>query len=115
VEPAPLRPRPGHLVREREALVAEGAALLDPPAASPEIDLDPALLLPSEVQDDREDVQPGDRVVLIVEDDATFARTVLAVTRERGFKGIVALRGDSGLALAHEVKPDAIVLDMSLP
>src|SRR4029079_17598293 len=61
------------------------------------------------------DLQPGDRVVLIVEDDATFARTVLDVARERGFRGIVALRGDSGLALAHEIKPDAIVLDMNLP
>src|SRR4029077_3322844 len=93
----------------------EGTALLDPPAASPEIDLDPALLLPSEVQDDRDDVQQGDRVVLVVEDDAAFARTVLDVARERGFKGVVALRGDSGLALAHEYKPDAIVLDMNLP
>ena len=53
--------------------------------------------------------------MLIVEDDATFARTVLEVARERGFKGIVALRGDAGLALAHEFKPDAIVLDMKLP
>ena len=33
----------------------------------------------------------GDRVVLIVEDDADFAKTVLEMARERGFKGIVAL------------------------
>ena len=33
----------------------------------------------------------------------------------RGFKGIVALRGDVGLALAHEYRPDAVVLDMQLP
>ena len=65
--------------------------------------------------DDRESIEPGDRVVLIVEDDADFARTELAVAREHGFKGIVALRGDSGLALAREFRPDAIVLDMSLP
>jgi CheY-like chemotaxis protein len=44
-----------------------------------------------------------------------MARTELDVARERGFKGIVALRGDSGLALAHEYKPDAIILDMELP
>src|SRR5437764_6793582 len=73
------------------------------------------MLLPSEVRDDRESINEGDRVVLIVEDDADFAKTELAVARERGFKGIVALRGDTGLALAHEFKPDAIVLDMSLP
>ncbi len=76
---------------------------------------DPMLLVPSEVADDRDRIEEGDRVVLIVEDDADFARTELEIARERGFKGLVALRGDSGLALAHEFKPDAIVLDMSLP
>ncbi|MFL5934801.1 MAG: response regulator, partial [Gaiellaceae bacterium] len=76
---------------------------------------DPSLLVPGEVEDDRESIEAGDRVVLIVEDDADFARTELAVAREHGFKGIVALRGDSGLALAREFRPDAIVLDMSLP
>ncbi len=78
-------------------------------------ELDPALLLPSEVRDDRDDIQDGDRVVLIVEDDPDLARTELEVARDRGFKGIVAIRGDSGLALAHEYKPDAIILDMKLP
>ena len=53
--------------------------------------------------------------MLIVEDDADFARTELEIARERGFKGLVALRGDTGLALAREFRPDAIVLDMSLP
>jgi len=87
-----------------------------PPAGAVEDpELDPALLLPSEVRDDRDSLQQGDRVVLIVEDDAEMARTELEVARERGFKGIVALRGDSGLALAHEFKPDAIILDMKLP
>ena len=41
--------------------------------------------------------------------------TTRALARERGFKGIVAQRGDTGLALAHEYQPDAIVLDMQLP
>ena len=53
--------------------------------------------------------------MLIVEDDPDLARTELEVARDRGFKGIVAIRGDSGLALAHEYKPDAIILDMKLP
>jgi CheY-like chemotaxis protein/HAMP domain-containing protein len=90
-----------------------------PPAPPPMMveppELDPAMLLPSEVRDDREDIQAGDRVVLIVEDDPELARTELEVARDRGFKGLVALRGDSGLALAHEFKPDAIILDMKLP
>ena len=78
-------------------------------------DFDLSLLVPSEVQDDRDAIEAGDRVVLIVEDDADFARTELEIARERGFKGLVALRGDTGLALAREFRPDAIVLDMTLP
>jgi hypothetical protein len=92
----------------------EGSGVAPAPPAT-EQELDPALLLPSDVRDDRDDIQQGDRVVLIVEDDAELARTELDVARERGFKGVVALRGDSGLALAHEYKPDAIILDLKLP
>jgi CheY-like chemotaxis protein len=90
---------------------------LAPSRALPEPDLDPIELLTAEpaVADDRADIADGDRVVLIVEDDANFARTELAMARERGFKGIVAVRGDEGVALAREYRPDAIILDMALP
>jgi len=44
----------------------------------------------AQVSDDRDNLQPGDRVVLIVEDDAKFAATLLDVARESGFKGVVA-------------------------
>ncbi|MDQ4030588.1 MAG: response regulator, partial [Actinomycetota bacterium] len=67
------------------------------------------------VPDDRHEIEPGDRVVLIVEDDTAFAKTVLDIAHERGFKCLVALRGDTGLALARKFKPDAIVLDLVLP
>jgi CheY-like chemotaxis protein len=101
------------------------AHLTDEPVTAPVVrpgtggtpDFDPSLLLTHEpaVEDDRAEIADGDRVVLIVEDDETFAKTELAMARERGFKGIVAVRGDEGLALAHEYKPDAIILDMRLP
>jgi CheY-like chemotaxis protein/signal transduction histidine kinase/HAMP domain-containing protein len=76
---------------------------------------DSTLLLRGEVPDDRGELLDSDRSVLIVEQDADFARTVQDVARERGFKTLVALRGDTGLALAHEFKPDGIVLDLNLP
>src|SRR5207249_1556454 len=47
--------------------------------------------------------------------DAAFARIELEMARDAGFKGIVALRGDQGLALARQYRPDAIVLDVLLP
>ncbi|HEX6573898.1 MAG TPA: HAMP domain-containing protein [Gemmatimonadaceae bacterium] len=67
------------------------------------------------VEDDHEHIQPGDRTVLIVENDANFARILLNMAREKGFKGIVCLDGDSGLAAAHEYRPDAITLDIDMP
>jgi CheY-like chemotaxis protein len=102
--------RPGDLFADIELFPTDGdQAAPEPP------ELDPSVLLPSDVRDDRDEIAEGDRVVLIVEDDPEFAKTELEVARQRGFKGIVALRGDSGLALAHEFKPDAIILDMALP
>jgi hypothetical protein len=65
--------------------------------------------------DDRSEIQPGDRVLLIVEDDRTFAQTLLDTARERGFRGVVALTGTDALALAAGLKPDAITLDLGLP
>jgi CheY-like chemotaxis protein len=73
------------------------------------------LQLPNELSDDRGDLAPGDRTLLIVEDDGAFARIMLDLARSKGFKGIVALRGDTALALAREYKPDAITLDIRLP
>ncbi|HEY0243749.1 MAG TPA: response regulator, partial [Gemmatimonadaceae bacterium] len=67
------------------------------------------------VEDDHEQIDPGDRTVLIVENDANFAKVLLGMAREKGFKGIVCLDGDSGLAAAHEYRPDAITLDIDMP
>jgi CheY-like chemotaxis protein/HAMP domain-containing protein len=73
------------------------------------------LMLPNELGDDRDDLQAGDRTLLIVEDDPAFAKIMLDLARSKGFAGIVALRGDTALALAREYKPDAITLDIRLP
>ncbi|HSJ63936.1 MAG TPA: response regulator [Gemmatimonadaceae bacterium] len=67
------------------------------------------------VADDRQSVEDGDRSVLIVENDVTFAGVLLDMARSKGFKGIVAVDGESALALAREYVPDAITLDLDLP
>ncbi|HEX4122160.1 MAG TPA: HAMP domain-containing protein [Verrucomicrobiae bacterium] len=67
------------------------------------------------VHDDRDNIQTGDSVLLIVEDDPHYARVLLGLARDKGFKGLVAMRGSVALALAREFKPTAISLDIFLP
>jgi HAMP domain-containing protein/CheY-like chemotaxis protein len=67
------------------------------------------------VHDDRDDLQDGDTILLIIEDDPHYARILLGIARAKGFKAIVANRGQQGLSLAHEYVPAAISLDVFLP
>ena len=65
--------------------------------------------------DDRFTIRENDKVILIIEDDASFACILLDFIRSRGYKGIVASQGNAGLSLARYYRPDAIILDMKLP
>jgi HAMP domain-containing protein/CheY-like chemotaxis protein/signal transduction histidine kinase len=89
-----------------------GAAAL--PAGATRLEV-PSLPAPSEVADDRDAIRPGDRVLLIVEDDPRFAEILLGIVRKQGFKGLVALRGADGLDLARQYQLDAVTLDLGLP
>jgi HAMP domain-containing protein/CheY-like chemotaxis protein/signal transduction histidine kinase len=70
---------------------------------------------PEQIPDDRDDLGAGDSIVLIVEDDAHYARAMLAAAKEQGFKVLVAQRGAEALELAHTHLPTAISLDIFLP
>jgi HAMP domain-containing protein/signal transduction histidine kinase/CheY-like chemotaxis protein len=72
-------------------------------------------LLVNEVLDDRHNVQPGDTVLLIVENDLTFARLLLEAAHEKGCKGLVTSQGAGALALARDHLPDLVTLDIVLP
>ncbi len=121
VEPAAaetraLEARVGELVREGEELLAGGAELLAPALDAPPVPTpDPAALAAGPAGDDRDTLADGDRIVLIVEDDPTFTEMLLEAAHQRGFKAVVATRGDAGIALAHDYRPDAVILDMDLP
>jgi CheY-like chemotaxis protein len=67
------------------------------------------------ILDDVSDIHPGDRVLLVVENDMNFARFLMDLAHENGFKVVLAQRGSSALKLAAQVKPHAITLDINLP
>ncbi|HEU4799405.1 MAG TPA: response regulator, partial [Gemmatimonadales bacterium] len=67
------------------------------------------------IADDRAAIVPGDRALLIAEDDPAFAQILLDLAREHGYKGIVAQRADQALALVREYMPTAVTLDLRLP
>jgi CheY-like chemotaxis protein/signal transduction histidine kinase/HAMP domain-containing protein len=67
------------------------------------------------ITDDRERIEEGDRTVLVIENDQNFAKVLLEMAREKGFKGVVELDGEAGLTAAREIRPDAITLDIDMP
>ncbi len=67
------------------------------------------------IEDDRNNLEPGDAVLLIVEDDPHYARILCDLSRDIGLKVLVAMRGAEALALAREFHPTAVSLDVFLP
>jgi HAMP domain-containing protein/signal transduction histidine kinase/CheY-like chemotaxis protein len=84
-------------------------AIAQPPA-EPE-----STALINEADDDRASIRPGDNVILIVENDISFAKVLLETARAKGLKGLVSTQGAGALALAKEYKPSAVTLDIHLP
>jgi hypothetical protein len=72
-------------------------------------------IIPDNVPDDRHKINHRDKVILIVEDDTNFAKSLLDYTRNKGYKGVVSVRGDEALALAIQFMPAGILLDIQLP
>ncbi|MBV8538554.1 MAG: response regulator, partial [Alphaproteobacteria bacterium] len=71
--------------------------------------------LPEPIADDRGAIQPGDAVLLIVEDDQHYSRIMVDLAHDQGFKVLVAARGADALTLAREYQPTAVSLDVFLP
>jgi HAMP domain-containing protein/signal transduction histidine kinase/DNA-binding response OmpR family regulator len=110
---APKAPRTVAREVVAAAPVAESRATVPPPVEpvpEPEV---PVLV--NEAGDDRQSIRPGDKVLLIVENDLHFARFMLEVARDAGFKGLVTSLGAAALAMTREFKPDAMTLDICLP
>jgi CheY-like chemotaxis protein len=99
------------LTTERQIEIKEKRP--EPQRQKPEIEKFPVAA--GEIEDDRYGLQNDDKLILIMEDDKEFAKILLDFVRERNYKGIVAMQGNTGLSYARHYKPDDILLDMKLP
>jgi HAMP domain-containing protein/CheY-like chemotaxis protein/signal transduction histidine kinase len=88
--------------------VAASVQTMHAPSVAPERPIE-------QIPDDRLEIQPGDSILLIVEDDPHYARIMVDLAREKGFKVLVAMRGADALEFAKQYQPTAVSLDVFLP
>lgn len=94
----------------------EGAETRDPVVPSrPTAAARTRRALAKKVDDDREALNDARRLLLVIEDDETFAAIVRDLAREVGFQCLVAATAKEALDLAKTYKPSAVVLDVGLP
>jgi len=67
------------------------------------------------IADDRNNINDKDKVLLIIEDDRSFAATLVKIARRHGYKCLAAGDGKTGLVLAVEQPVTAVILDLTLP
>jgi len=71
--------------------------------------------LPLFIEDDRDRIDNGKPLLLIIEDEPNFARCLMEMARKKTFNCVVACTGSSGVAMARSLTPQAIILDFLLP
>ncbi|MBY0619435.1 response regulator [Sphingomonas ursincola] len=103
------------MVPARQLAPVAAPALPSPAPAPKPRAARPAAAVPSVAADDRAALTEGKQLLLVIEDDATFADIVCDLSREMGFQCIVASTAQDAIALAGEYRPHAIVLDIGLP
>ncbi|XXY27243.1 HAMP domain-containing protein [Sorangium sp. So ce233] len=107
----PARPRR----KEQTAEVPSAPPALVSGGVAPRPVAEPPPHLLNQSVDDSASLQPSDSVVLIVENDASFAHFVMDVAHDHGFKAILAYRGGAALSIVRERRVNAITLDINLP
>jgi CheY-like chemotaxis protein/nitrogen-specific signal transduction histidine kinase len=114
----PLNPAKPKLAEVQQLSGSEKDDLLNSVLAAhnpPTEPISSSITTETRLADDRQNLQPTDKSLLIVEDDPKFARLLLELARAQDFKCLVAEDGIMGLQVAEEYKPSAIILDVGLP
>ncbi len=75
----------------------------------------PAVEKRASIRDDREKLTAQDRVILVVEDDESFARILYDLALEQGFRCLLATTAEDALTVARQYLPSAVLLDVGLP
>jgi HAMP domain-containing protein/signal transduction histidine kinase/DNA-binding response OmpR family regulator len=73
------------------------------------------LFFVDEVGDDRTDIKPDDKVLLIAEDNLTFAKIMLDQAHQHGIKAIVTTKGNDVIDFINQFHPHAITMDLNMP
>jgi signal transduction histidine kinase/DNA-binding response OmpR family regulator len=110
--PSPQKSARAVSVGDRRTAIVEGNGEHEVLPLPPSPQIAPSLLGRS---DDRSGIRPGDLTLLIIDDDPNFTGILKDRARQSGFKVIAAGDGESGLGLARDLKPSAILLDINLP
>ncbi|HUB25921.1 MAG TPA: response regulator, partial [Tepidisphaeraceae bacterium] len=105
-----VAPKPVRRVAE-----AEPEGMPETVVSAPVVEESPISQQVEEFGDEQNMISPSDRVVLVVENDPSFARILVEIAHENKMKAIVTARGASALSLARELSPHAITLDINLP
>jgi len=101
----------GRAAQQGTAAAALAARAPDPSPTPPSVDSVEAPAFP----DDREQIDPQRRLLLIIEDDVAFAEILANLAKELAFQFLVAHSAEEGMRLALQFLPAAIILDVNLP
>ncbi|MES2205993.1 MAG: response regulator [Pseudomonadota bacterium] len=75
----------------------------------------PSPIMTNKIDDDRDRLKPGTRLIVVIEDDIHFSAILRDLSHEMGFQCVITHTAQAGLEAAARYNPSAIVLDMHLP
>ncbi|MDF2143901.1 HAMP domain-containing protein [Knoellia sp. p5-6-4] len=106
----PIRFAAGHQSSANEA----GPVQLEQAAEAVPARTGPVELVQESVEDDGADIRPDDRVLLVALSDVDLCRAGVEIGRQQGFKVMATTRADDALVLAHQRRPEAMIIGMDM-